>query len=189
VRGAGGGAKHAGRPLRAAGLARSLSRARRLFPFSLPFFSFLERSPAPGVWNQLDKLLSYGGGGEGEGRGGGGAGSRAPRLAGRRAPTLTQAGGSGAAAGRGALGGQRSRKPRKRGPGGRGFAQPRAPPPPPSKTFLSAEAGAGPRAPHRPRPARSALGGRPGPAERRAGVGAWGLEQSPRSPRPFPGAG
>ena len=42
-------------------LSLSLPRAG-FFPFSFSFFSFLERSPAPGVWNQLDKLLSYGAG-------------------------------------------------------------------------------------------------------------------------------
>lgn len=46
------------------------------FPFSFSFFSFLERSPAPGVWNQLDKLLSYGGGRGGSGRRGEGRGGR-----------------------------------------------------------------------------------------------------------------
>lgn len=65
-------------------LSLSFPRAG-FFPFSFSFFSFLERSPAPGVWNQLDKLLSYGAGegreraggpgrGEEEGGGGGGAG-------------------------------------------------------------------------------------------------------------------
>lgn len=53
---------------RSAGLSLALSLPLAgFFPFSFSFFSFLERSPAPGVWNQLDKLLSYG---AGEGRGG-----------------------------------------------------------------------------------------------------------------------
>lgn len=73
-------------------LSRSLAPAFSLLLFS--FFSFLERSPAPGVWNQLDKLLSYGGG-----RGGEGAGGR--RWEGRGAPLRVGAG-RWAPAGRGA---------------------------------------------------------------------------------------
>lgn len=87
---------------RSAGLSLALSLPLAgFFPFSFSFFSFLERSPAPGVWNQLDKLLSYGAGkgrgrASGAGRGGegralrGGVGSGVEGLppAGARVPPL-----------------------------------------------------------------------------------------------------
>ena len=83
----GAGGRGPGAQCGSTGLFLSISLPRAgFFPFSFSFFSFLERSPAPGVWNQLDKLLSYGagegreraggpgrGGGGGEGRGGGAA--------------------------------------------------------------------------------------------------------------------
>lgn len=82
---------------RSVGLSLALSLPRAgFFPFSFSFFSFLERSPAPGVWNQLDKLLSYGGGEGEEGR---------ERRAGARGGERT--GGEGA--------------PRRRGDGGGGI--------------------------------------------------------------------
>lgn len=93
-----------GSPFRAAGLACSLA----CFPFF--FFFFLERSPAPGVWNRPDKLLSYGGGA-----------ARTPAA--RRAPIRREPGRRR----------QRPREPRELG-------RPRARPPPPSQAFLSAEA-------------------------------------------------
>ena len=98
-----------GSPFRAAGLARSLAC---FFLFLVPFFFFffLEQSPAPGVWNRPDKLLSYGGGA-----------ARTPAA--RRAPIRREPG-------------RRRQRPRElREPG-----RPRARPPPPSQAFLSAEA-------------------------------------------------
>lgn len=78
-----------GAQFRSVGLSLALLLPRDgFFPFSFSFFSFLERSPAPGVWNQLDKLLSYGGG-EGEGVSGrearGGEGRGEDRRGGRSA--------------------------------------------------------------------------------------------------------
>lgn len=201
-------------------LSLSFPRAG-FFPFSFSFFSFLERSPAPGVWNQLDKLLSYGAGEgreraggpgrgeeeEGEGERGGGAatgaggaagsgGGAARTPTGRPSPTLAHvvrgsAGGGREGPGVGAWeqaaerGGESCRRPSEQPgwrnepgfraavneaqggrPGLHGLGGPR--PPPPSKTFLSAELGAWARAAaapctHRPR--------RPGPGggERRPG--------------------
>lgn len=78
--------------------------------FSFLFFFFLERSPAPGVWNRPDKLLSYGGGA-----------ARTPAA--RRAPIRREPG-------------RRRQRPREPSEPGR----PRARPPPPSQAFLSAEA-------------------------------------------------
>lgn len=110
----------------------SLPRAG-FFPFSFSFFSFLERSPAPGVWNQLDKLLSYGGGrggsgraarGGGRGRGEAGGGGRAAAAWGWGAhPHPGTLPGFGASAGRGAGGGGRAGRGSRR-PGGGGESSP-----------------------------------------------------------------
>lgn len=99
---------------------RALLAPSLAFSFlSLSFF-FLERSPAPGVWNQPDKPLSYGGGA-----------ARTPAA--RRAPIRREPGRRR----------QRPREPREPG-------RPRARPPPPSQAFLSAEALARSQRPGRP---------------------------------------